>query len=125
MTLSSPHRFRLALAAVLAALPTLMGCDPPDTRGAAGRPDGRKLYALYCATCHGPDGTRRTGSTTLAAAAVKPAAALRSVVEHGRSRMPPWKNLLLDDQITALVDTLKARSLEQTPARRVARQRQP
>jgi mono/diheme cytochrome c family protein len=125
MTFSSPPRFRPALAAVLAALPALMGCDPPDTRGADGRPDGGKLYALYCATCHGPDGTRRTGSTTLAAAAVKPAAALRSVVEHGRGRMPPWKNLLHDDQITALVDTLKARSLEHTPARRLAKERQP
>jgi mono/diheme cytochrome c family protein len=99
--------FRPLLTAALAALLALSGCEPPDTRRTDGRPDGRKLYALYCAACHGPDGARQAGGTTLVAAAMKPAAELRSVVERGRGRMPPWKNILHDDQITAVVDTLK------------------
>jgi mono/diheme cytochrome c family protein len=99
---------RLCLPAALGALLALAGCDPPDIRTADGKPDGRKIYALYCAACHGPDGRQQTGGTTLVRAAAKPAAELRSVVEHGRGRMPPWKNLLHDDQITAVIDTLKA-----------------
>jgi mono/diheme cytochrome c family protein len=103
---------RLLLAAALTALLAPSGCDPPDTRTADGAPDGRKIYTLYCEACHGPDGSKPAGAVTLARAAAKPAAALRSVVEQGRGRMPPWKNVLHPDQISAVVDYLKAHSAQ-------------
>lgn len=98
---------RIPLAAVPGVLLALSGCDRPDTRTADGAPDGRKIYALYCAACHGPDGSKPAGTVTLTRAAAKPVAELRWVVEHGRGRMPPWKNILHPDQIIAVVDFLK------------------
>jgi mono/diheme cytochrome c family protein len=98
----------LPLPAALLALLALSGCDPPDTRTVDGAPDGRKIYVLYCAACHGPDGRKPAGTVTLARAAGKPAAELRAVVEQGRGRMPPWRDVLHPDQIAAVVDYLKA-----------------
>lgn len=95
------------VSAALGLLWGLAGCGGPDIRTPEGRPDGRKIYVLFCASCHGSDGRNdRNGSLKsmdLANTATKPDAEVRALVLNGRGQMPPWKNRLKDDEIAAVL----------------------
>jgi mono/diheme cytochrome c family protein len=86
-----------------------------------GQPDaiqaGRKLYSMWCIQCHGPkaDGVSRFGQY---------AADLRAywrgyrefvtIVKNGRTerQMPPWKEVLNDDQIAQVAAYLETLAIE-------------
>ncbi|HEY3266998.1 MAG TPA: cytochrome c [Armatimonadota bacterium] len=90
-----------------AAMAALAGCAPPSTKGADGRPSGAKVYALYCAGCHGANGRRGPAPRRLDVAASQPYAALRKVIQEGRGAMPAWKGRLDSAEIDAVTRYLK------------------
>lgn len=92
---------------LLGIVAALCGCDRPSIRSAEGRPDGAKIYSMYCAGCHGPDGRRPTTAGLLTDAASKPEADLAAVVTDGRKAMPPFRKQLQDDEIAAVARYVK------------------
>ena len=54
------HPLHIELACALLLAPALVNAQPPTSNPFAGRPeaieDGRKLFAVSCATCHGQNG---------------------------------------------------------------------
>ena len=90
-------------AAVPVPLLLLAGCNPPETRRPDGAPDPRATYSLYCAGCHGDDGSKGEPEARLVDAAHKPEPELRAVIETGRGAMPGWRGRLKEDEITVLV----------------------
>lgn len=102
----------VAAAALLALL--LAGCTPPDTRAADGKPDGAKIYQVYCTGCHGPDGRRGEPRSHVADDAQTPQADLRAVIERGGDGMPAWKSKLSPAEIDAVIGYI--RTLGDKPA---------
>lgn len=92
------------------------GNSRPDTRAADGKADGAKVYEIYCAGCHGPDGRRGEGPMRLVDGKRKPTAEIRDVVENGRNEMPGWKRRLHVDELEAVVE--HTQRLEATPGAR-------
>jgi cytochrome c55X len=98
-----PSSCRLLLASLL-CLPAMAGTLPPERQ--------QELeYLLYqdCGSCHGMRLTGGLGpALTPAALGGKPRELLFDTIREGRSGtpMPPWKNLLGDDEIAWLVDYL-------------------
>lgn len=98
------------MAVLLAGLASVGGCAP-STRTPDGRPDGSKLYQIYCVSCHGFDGSRRTGSATLLESGGRSDSELRLVIERGRGAMPAWqfpKGPLHDNEIAAVLQYVRA-----------------
>jgi mono/diheme cytochrome c family protein len=90
------------LAAVgLAACDTQSGATTPRPDGAGSVPrSGDVLFARYCNTCH-PGGGRGAGPSLLVAD--YSAAELKSVIRHGKSRMPGFgASTISDEELDAL-----------------------
>lgn len=94
-----------ATVSLLAFLPS--ACSPPDTRTADGKPDGAKIYKVYCAGCHGPDGRRGEPRSHVADDAETPADELRLMIERGGEGMPAWKNKLSAAEIEAVIGHIR------------------
>ncbi|MEO8286487.1 MAG: cytochrome c [Chloroflexota bacterium] len=91
------------LAAVgLAACDTQSGATPgPDGAGSVPR-SGDVVFARYCNTCH-PGGGRGAGPSLLVAD--YSAAEIKSVVRHGKSRMPGFgASTISDEELDALAN---------------------
>ncbi len=92
---------------LLAALPCLPVCAAALT--AARESVLQNLLLQDCGSCHGMRLTGGLGpALTAAALAGKPRELLIATIRDGRSGtpMPPWKDLLGEDDIAWLVDTL-------------------
>jgi len=110
------RRVNAGYLALLLAPIFLAACnsDRPNTRAADGKVDGGKVYELYCAGCHGPDGKRGEGPMRLVDGRRKPEAEIRAVVENGRNEMPGWKKRLQAEELSAVVE--HTQRLEAPPA---------
>ena len=100
----SAQRLLLLFAAGVALL---WGCAPRSQPGAQrDSPDGKALYAVNCASCHGEDGRNdRQGANR--AMRLKKANALsdkewETLVQNGRGEMPAFHNRLSLQEIHAL-----------------------
>lgn len=100
-------RKRLAVSAGLGALLLISGCTPPGIRTPDGRPDGAKIYQVYCSGCHGPDGRRGDPRSHLTDAATTPTEDLRAIIERGGDGMPAWKKKLAADEIEAVIGYIR------------------
>jgi cytochrome c55X len=92
---------------LLAALPCLPLCAAPLT--AERQSELQNLLHQDCGSCHGMRLTGGLGpALTARALAGKPRELLIATIRDGRAGtpMPPWKNLLGEDDIAWLVDTL-------------------
>lgn len=77
--------------------------------------DGAAVYKAKCASCHGADGSGDTsmGKTMkvrdLRSADVQKQtdAELTAIITSGKNKMPAYKGKLTDDQIKALVGTVR------------------
>ena len=112
----------------------LIGCQQSDTNDANAEAeagsidDGRELYALYCASCHGvdgggqypdnpylPDASGRVGAPPHDSTGHTwhhPDAVLVRIVQEGRAMpnvypMPPLKDQLTEAQIMTILDYIK------------------
>lgn len=92
----------------------LSGCTLPDTRTPDGKPDGAKIYGVYCTGCHGPDGRRGDPRSHVADDAATPADELRLMIERGGEGMPAWKGKLTAAEIEAVISHI--RTLGSKPA---------
>jgi mono/diheme cytochrome c family protein len=73
--------------------------------------DGESLYRAVCQGCHMPDGQGATGAGAYPALAANPrlagaAYAVHNVL-HGRKGMPPFKDMLTDAQVAAVVNHVR------------------
>ena len=60
---------------------------------------GENVYSTYCAPCHG-DGLVSTGQfPNLKRLTPSDRAKFDSTVREGRNQMPPWRDVLTDEQI--------------------------
>ena len=93
------------LILLLAALPWFPVCA--DSPSAERRQELQYLLLQDCGSCHGMRLTGGLGpALTPRALAGKPRALLIATIREGRAGtpMPPWKNLLTDEDINWLVD---------------------
>jgi len=95
-------RIRTCLLSLLSAilLFPLSGLTPAT----AADPDGERLYADYCSSCHGEELRNTSGGVTFDLRRLKPGDHERfvSVVLNGKNQMPPWRGALEPDQIEAI-----------------------
>jgi mono/diheme cytochrome c family protein len=104
----------LALAASLAATPVVRA-QPTDFRFANPArfmaQTGEALYADLCQACHMPGGVGAVGAAAYPALARNPKLASAgyplSLVINGRSAMPPFGDMLTDQQVAAVVNYVR------------------
>jgi mono/diheme cytochrome c family protein len=69
---------------------------------------GETAYGTYCAPCHG-DGLKSTGQfPNLRRLMPNDRAKFDSTVRDGRNQMPPWKDVLSDEQIDQIWAYIRA-----------------
>jgi mono/diheme cytochrome c family protein len=93
--------FGLLLAVSLAGCNSPTGSGSAASGGAATNP-AAQIYQQKCQFCHGQDGNGG-GAPALTAAAGKPDAELRKVIQDGGRKMPAFKKQLTPEQIDAMV----------------------
>jgi mono/diheme cytochrome c family protein len=76
----------------------------------AANPDGERLYADYCSSCHGEELRNTSGGVTYDLRRMKPGDHERfvNVVLNGKNQMPPWRGALEPDQIEAIWSYVRA-----------------
>jgi mono/diheme cytochrome c family protein len=76
----------------------------------AANPDGERLYADYCSSCHGEELRNTSGGGTFDLRRLKSGDHERfiSVVLNGKNQMPPWRGALEPDQIEAIWTYVRA-----------------
>ena len=114
--MNTPGRTLRTLAVCTALLTAARAMTAADTVTlSAGRrfveQDGERLYRAVCQSCHMPDGQGASGAGTYPALASNPrlAGATYPVhnVLHGRKGMPPFKDMLTDAQVAAVVNYVR------------------
>jgi mono/diheme cytochrome c family protein len=90
--------------AILFIIP--LSCSPPQ----AASPDGERLYADYCSSCHGEEFRNTSSGVTFDLRRLKPADHDRflNAVLNGKNQMPPWRGALEPEQIEAIWAYLRA-----------------
>jgi len=74
---------------------------------------GEKVYAMYCATCHG-DNLVNTGQTfDLRRLRADERLRFESSVHNGKNQMPPWRGVLRDEQIDELWYYIRAHAYQE------------
>jgi mono/diheme cytochrome c family protein len=105
----------LALAAGVAATPVVRA-QPTDFRFANPArfmaQTGEALYADLCQACHMPGGVGAVGAAAYPALTRNPKLASAgyplSLVINGRSAMPPFGDMLTDQQVAAVVNYVRS-----------------
>jgi mono/diheme cytochrome c family protein len=84
--------------------PSLMGAQFMQT-------DGSALYEAICQGCHMPNGTGATGAASYPALTKDPRLAAKAFpvvrVLNGSKAMPPFKGMLSDEQVAAVVSYVR------------------
>jgi mono/diheme cytochrome c family protein len=74
---------------------------------------GEKVYAMYCATCHG-DNLVNTGQTfDLRRLRADERPRFENSVHNGKNQMPPWRGVLSDEQIDELWHYIRAHAYQE------------
>ena len=68
-------------------------------------PDGSALFQERCAVCHGTDYTGDVGPDLLDHALTR--AQIEDAIKDGGLVMPPWADILTDEDLQALLDELE------------------
>lgn len=71
-------------------------------RISAPKPDGEKIFKIYCIACHGLDGNLGASGAAKLTESTLPLAERIKVVTNGRNAMTGFKALLKPDQINAV-----------------------
>ena len=66
------------------------------------KPDGEKIFKIYCIACHGLDGNLGASGAAKLTESTLPLAERVKVVTNGRNAMTGFKALLKPDQINAV-----------------------
>lgn len=107
--------FALAFAGSL-ALPQARAQEAPKARTFSSgytfvETSGEELFANICQGCHMPDAMGATGAGTYPSLASNPNLEAGGyptyLVVHGRRAMPPFGDMLSDDQIAAVVNYVR------------------
>ncbi len=71
------------------------------------KPDAQLIYTLNCASCHGPDGKLGLSKAADLSKSILDEKATKKMIENGNSKgMMPYKDLLSEEEIDALVEFL-------------------
>jgi mono/diheme cytochrome c family protein len=105
----------LSVAAMPAAIPPALA-QPTDFRFANPArfmaQTGEALYADICQACHMPEGVGATGAGAYPALARNPRLASAGypllLVMKGRNGMPPFRDLLTDEQVAAVINYVRS-----------------
>lgn len=74
---------------------------------------GEKVYAMYCATCHG-DNLVNTGQTfDVRRLRADERLRFENSVHNGKNQMPPWRGVLSDEQIDELWHYIRAHAYKE------------
>jgi mono/diheme cytochrome c family protein len=74
---------------------------------------GEKVYAMYCATCHG-DNLVNTGQTfDVRRLRADERLRFENSVRNGKNQMPPWRGVLSDEQIDELWHYIRAHAYQE------------
>ena len=96
----------IALVAVFSFLPALSAQD--DSSAAEKIAAGETVYNTYCQVCHG-DGLVSTGQTfDLRRLTANDRARFDNSVRNGKNQMPPWKDVLSNEEIDRLWAYIRA-----------------
>lgn len=95
----------------------LLGWDPPQAHAQTARRNVASLYQELCANCHGPDLRGGQARSLLDDEWVHGSgddATLFAVIRDGDepNGMPPWKNVLSDEEIRALIIYIREKATE-------------
>jgi mono/diheme cytochrome c family protein len=115
MGTGSALSFALGLAASLAVLPAAAQDTPKPRSFSSGysfvETSGEELFVNICQGCHMPDAMGATGAGTYPSLASNPNLEAGGyptyLVLHGRRAMPPFGEMLSDDQIAAVVNYVR------------------
>jgi cytochrome c55X len=98
--------FALAVAVVLVPLASVA----QTTSGAAQAVAGERIYADYCAHCHGEELRNTSAGVTFDLRRLRPDERSRfeNAVLNGKNQMPPWRGVLDMGQIDAIWQYIRA-----------------
>ena len=85
---------------------------PPPPKASAGTtsPNGKKLFAIYCKSCHGIKGNLGFSGAANLQQSTLTQAEKEAFIKYGRNNMKPFKHILSMEEIGAVasyVSTLK------------------
>ena len=84
--------------------------EAPDATKAVstdGKPDGARLYGMYCELCHGADGRLGINGAKDLAASSMTRDEMLGIVTYGRTTMAAYNTVLDAAQIEAVVDHVR------------------
>ncbi len=64
----------------------------------------KKLYNVKCGICHGEDGKLNYAGAKDISVSTMSIEAIAAQIKYGKGTMPPQKDILTDDEISALAD---------------------
>jgi mono/diheme cytochrome c family protein len=114
----------LALVGLIFAQRNLMSCafqTNPHQGSIESVARGEQIWALYCLSCHGPNGVgdgpasaqlakRPKDLTMIASPPIFPDGILAFRIANGKNTMPAWQDTLTPDQIWDLVSFIRSKS---------------
>lgn len=70
----------------------------------SGIPDVQALYEQRCATCHGLQGNMAMGGARKLTESALPKEEVLAQIRYGKGAMPPFREMLSEEEMTALAD---------------------
>lgn len=79
-------------------------CGEKDYTDASGKPDGTKIYAANCLSCHGDKGDAGAGGAKNLRVSILSKQEVVSIVTHGSGAMMPFNAMLEANEIESVAE---------------------
>lgn len=93
---------RIASLVIFLGILFSASCGEQDYTGEDGKPDGQKIYAANCVSCHGDNGDAGAGGAKNLKTSSIDDRELKAIITNGKGAMMPFKNLLKPAEIDAV-----------------------
>lgn len=97
------RKFSIAAIALLALIASCSKKTAPTTD--AKTYDGAKIFAGYCARCHGAEGVKDSRTPNLQTIELDKAGLVKSIT-YGKGHMPAFEDKLSPEEISAVADLI-------------------
>ncbi len=89
--------------AALGIFVVIVACAQKSSDSTSAEPDGQAIYKKYCILCHGADGKLGLNGAKDITQTILTEAEVIELVKNGKNTMTPFKGILTDEEIKAVV----------------------